>query len=109
MQTRTFTLLVTVTDDGIAAVFNPIVLAAAVQGALKSGCRFVLSSTQVEALNADDNPLMNATVGEHRLSPVAAASVDAFNGDATHLMCVNRGQQAPLRAARRVHAELRSS
>lgn len=79
MQTRTYTLLVTVTDDGCAPVFNPIILAAAVQGALEGGCRFVLDSSQVRALAGD--PLIRATVGEHILTPVSSAQVDAFTGD----------------------------
>lgn len=106
MQTKTFTLLVTVRDDGIAAVFNPMILAAAVQGALENGIHsFMLDSAQAEALQAEGNPGVKA--GEHNLPPVSSASVDAFAGDATHLMCVAMPEQGRLRATRRLHAELR--
>lgn len=104
MQTKTFTLLVTVTDDGSAAVFNPIILAAAVQGALENGCRFVLDSTQVEALQRD--PLINATVGEHRLPPVASATSDAFDGDRLRTDMINPVVRE-IRKAQSLHAELR--
>lgn len=77
MKTKTYTLLVTITDDGIAAAFNPDILAAAIQGALQNGIpSFVLDSTQVRKLG-----IPGIKVGEHHLSPVANAHVTAFPGD----------------------------
>lgn len=93
MQTKTFTLLVTITDDGISAAFNPKHLADAVKGALETG---------ISGVVIDGKP-------DQHLCPVASAEVDVFHGDATHLMCVQMDQQATLRAARRLHANLRAA
>lgn len=103
MHTKTFTLLVTVLDDGTAAVFNPIILAAAVKGALEQGCEFVLDSAQAEAIKG--HPLIRATVGQHRLAPAVSAEVDAFDGD---WLCVKPLQTAQvMAAAKRTHRDLR--
>jgi hypothetical protein len=100
MQTKTFTLLVTVRDDGIAAVFNPIVLAAALKGALESGVpSFMIDSEQFAALKHD--PLIRASIGEHNLPPVVVAEVDAFDGD---LLPMNT---APMARACIAHRDLR--
>lgn len=109
MQTKTFTLLVTIRDDGSAAVMNPIILAAAVKGALETGIgSFMLTSSDVAKLQRD--PLLaGSKAGEHNLPPVVSAEVDAFNGDATHLMCVDMSSQNALRSARSMHSQLRKS
>jgi hypothetical protein len=77
MRTKTFTLLVTIRDDGSAAAMNPVILAAAVKGALETGVRsFMLSSSDVADLRKD--PLL---AGKHNLPPVVSAEVDALEGD----------------------------
>lgn len=102
MQTKTFTLLVTVRDDGCAPVFNPVLLAAAVKGALETGCEMMLSSTDTEKLQS--NPLLQGIKpGLHRLAPVVSAEVDAFAGD--HLGVTN---EHGLKASQ-LHAELRTA
>lgn len=99
MITKTYTLLVTVRDDGCAAVFNTVILAAAVKGALESGCEFMLNSTEVYRL-ADD-PMLNPRIGLNRLTPVVVAEVDAFQGDL--LEDTMRLDSKEVQAAKRLH------
>ena len=113
MNTRTFTLLVTITDDGMSAAFSPTILAAAVQGALETGIpSFMLDSGQAAALNISGNPLIGAAVaGDHRLAPVASAQVDAFDGDRLECNPGTVGYTAAngSGAIKRLHAELRKA
>jgi hypothetical protein len=96
MKTKTYTVLVTVRDDGMAAVFNPDVLAAAIAGALESGIpSFMLDSTTAAKLGV--------RAGEHNLAPVVSAAVDAFEGE-----FLNIGPMPPAAFdARRLHRNLR--
>lgn len=111
MQTKTFTLLVTIADDGSAPAFNPTILAAAVQGALETGIgSFMLDSNQAAALLATGDPLLaGAKAGEHNLPPVASAVVHAFAGDRLEIKPGSVGATAAVGpgAARRLHAALR--
>lgn len=105
MKTKTFTLLVTITDDGCAGVFNAAVLADAVKGALECWIpSFVLSQKAAAAVGV-------AYVGEAmNLPPVASAEVDAFDGDIIEMTRIQALQHTndARRTAKSVHASLRS-
>lgn len=103
MKTKTFTLLVTITDDGCAGVFNAAVLADAVKGALECGIpSFVLSQKAVYAVGA-------GSAGDAvNLSPVASAEVDAFDGDIIEMTRIQALSHTndDRRVAKRMHAAL---
>lgn len=102
MQTRTYTLLVTVTDDSIAAVFDPDCLAAALQGALETG----INSFPV---NSDAAARLGVPSGEHFMNPVASVTVDAFVGDCfTHPSNMYAADRIKLARVRELHRELRA-
>ena len=65
MTTRTYTLLVTITDEPSAPVFSETVLADAVKGALETGIRGVVIDGIPDAV----------------VPSVHAATVDAFAGN----------------------------
>ena len=91
MATKTYTLLVTVTSDEDECIRAPA-LADAIKGALETGIKHVLIGGVM--CNVD---------------PVLSAEVAAFDGDATHLMCVPMSDQVRLRTTRRLHASLRAA
>lgn len=104
MQTKTFTLLVTISDDGCAAAFDREVLAAAVKGALETGIkRFMLDRAVAHRLRV--------AAGEHHLPPVVSAEVDAFEGDRLECRPGTVGYTAAMGpgAAKRLHASLRGA
>lgn len=95
MKTATFTLLVTISDDGSAAVMKPEILAAALEGALEGGIStFMLDSTRAAAAGVPP--------GEYWTSPVASATVTALPGSLLRLQKLD----SPEMKATRMHASL---
>lgn len=80
MKTTIHHLTITITDDGGAAAHNPLVLPAAVRGALETGIgSFMLDSAQAQAINARFGVELGTPAevkpGEHNLPPVVTAEV----------------------------------
>lgn len=93
MKTKTFTLLLTISDDGNSNAFKPDFLAAAIEGALELGVRdFALDSARGARLGVIS--------GEHSLLPVLSATCDVLEGD---VLRSAMSTTDPIVGVRRIH------